>query len=70
MCEKGHSRLGLIDFFSVAEYIVQSILLQPDCPDSSWLVVVLGLRPFETVFQSVSGRLSKRGRKRRKDKGE
>ena len=29
-----------------------------------WLVV-LGLRPFETVFQSISGRLPKRGRKRR-----
>ena len=29
-----------------------------------WLVV-LGLRPFETVFQSISGRLPKRGRKRK-----
>ena len=33
-----------------------------------WLVgwlVVLGLTPFETVFQSILGRLPKRGRKRR-----
>ena len=29
-----------------------------------WLVV-LGLTAFETVFQSISGRLPKRGRKRR-----
>ena len=29
-----------------------------------WLVV-LGKRPFETVLQSISGRLPKRGRKRR-----
>ena len=34
------------------------------CVDFGWLVV-LGLRPFETVFQSISGRLPKRGRKRR-----
>ena len=35
---------------------------------NSWLVgwlVVFGLRPFETVFQSISGHLPKRGRKRR-----
>ena len=25
-------------------------------------------RPFETIFQSISGRLQKRGRKRRKDR--
>ena len=29
-----------------------------------WLLV-WGLRPFETVFQSISGRLPKSGRKRR-----
>ena len=34
-----------------------------------WLVVLgLTARPFETVFQSISGRLPKRGRKRRKDR--
>ena len=27
-------------------------------------------RPFETVFQSISGRLPEGGRKRRKDRGE
>ena len=27
-------------------------------------------RPFETVFQSISGRLPERGKKRRKDRGE
>ena len=32
-----------------------------------WLVV-LGLTPFETIFQSISGRLPKRGRERRKDR--
>ena len=32
--------------------------------DFGWLVV-LGLRPFETVFQSISGRLPERGRKKR-----
>ena len=33
-----------------------------------WLFLVK--RPFETVFQSISGRLPGRGRKRRKDRGE
>ena len=32
-----------------------------------WLVV-LGLTAFETIFQSISGRLPKRGRKRRNDR--
>ena len=33
------------------------------------LLVVFGAyRSFETVFQSISGRLPKRGRKRRKDR--
>ena len=31
-----------------------------------WLFWVL--RPFETIFQSISGRLPKRGRKKRKDR--
>ena len=35
----------------------------------SWLFV-LGLRPFETVFQSISGRLPERGRKKRNDRRE
>ena len=35
-----------------------------------WLVGWLfwAKRPFETIFQSISGRLPKRGRKRRKDR--
>ena len=33
-----------------------------------WLFWVL--QPFETIFQSISDRLSERGKKRRKDRGE
>ena len=39
----------------------KNTVIVPDC----WLFVVLGLTPFETIFQSISGRLPKRGRKKR-----
>ena len=38
--------------------------------DVGWLVGLGLTRQFETVFQSISDRLSKKGRKERKDRGE
>ena len=41
-------------------------IVEKDVEINVGLLVVLGLWPFETVFQSISGRLPKRGRKRKK----
>ena len=45
--------------------------LTDPCYSLGWLVGFLGAeRPFETVFQSISGRLPERGRKKREVKEE
>ena len=44
--------------------IIPKLSFTPSYLDVGWLVV-LGLQPFQTVFQSISGRLPERGRNRR-----
>ena len=58
-------------FLTVFEQMKKCIFIIDICSVNMYTLVgwlfVLGVRPFETVFQSTSGRLPERGRKKRNE---